>query len=51
MHHSIGSFSVANRPLLVESQVLDHVIPYLFTKNFNGEIAYKGKRYDWLIDR
>ncbi|CAF0834991.1 unnamed protein product [Adineta ricciae] len=32
---------VANRPLLVESQVLDHVTPYIFTKNFNGEIAYK----------
>ncbi|CAF0975227.1 unnamed protein product [Adineta steineri] len=30
-----------NRPLLVDSHVLDNVIPYLFTKNFNGEIAYK----------
>jgi len=33
-----------NRLLLVDSNVLDNVIPYLFTKNFNGEIAYKGKK-------
>ena len=32
-----------NRPLMVNSDVLDHVLPYLFVKNFSGEIAYKGK--------
>lgn len=31
-----------NRVLLVENDTLDNVLPYLFTKNFNGEIAYKG---------
>lgn len=36
-------FLVANRPLLVENNALANVIPYLFTKNFDGEIAYKGK--------
>ena len=32
-----------NRPLLVTSDTFDHVLPFLFTKNFEGEIAYKGK--------
>ncbi|CAF0913504.1 unnamed protein product [Rotaria sp. Silwood1] len=30
-----------NRPLLVDSHVLDSVIPYIFITNFGGEIAYK----------
>lgn len=34
---------MANRVLLVENDVVDNVIPYIFPKNFNGEIAYKGK--------
>ena len=32
-----------NRLLLVTSDTFDHVLPFLFTKNFEGEIAYKGK--------
>ncbi|CAF0788502.1 unnamed protein product [Rotaria sordida] len=30
-----------NRHLLVDNDVLDNVIPYIFIKNFGGEIAYK----------
>jgi hypothetical protein len=36
-------FLATNRLLLVNNDALDNVIPYIFTKNFNGEIAYKGK--------
>lgn len=39
---------VTNRALLVENDAFDPVIPYLFTKNFNGEIAYKGSDEKWL---
>lgn len=34
---------VTNRPLLAEHKAFDNVIPYIFAKNFDGEIAYKGK--------
>lgn len=37
---------MANRVLLVESDVVDNVIPYIFPKNFNGEIAYKGNDHE-----
>ncbi|CAF4956587.1 unnamed protein product, partial [Rotaria socialis] len=31
----------ANRSLLVNSNVIDNVLLYIFAKNFGGEIAYK----------
>ena len=45
------SFLLAtNRLLLVDSNVLDNVIPYIFTKNFDGEIAYKGKKIVFRLE-
>jgi hypothetical protein len=34
---------------MVNSNVLDHVLPYVFVKNFSGEIAYKGKALFCLL--